>query len=275
MTAKDKTPKSESVLRIAAAADLHCTKNSVGQLSPLLAHMAETADILLLGGDLTDFGLPEEASILVRELNAVKVPIVAVLGNHDFESGKQDEIRQILADAGVRMLDGDACEIKGIGFAGVKGFAGGFGRATLGAWGEDIIKRFVKEAMHETLKLESALARLRMPQRIALLHYAPIQATVEGEPPEIYAFLGCGRLAEPLQRYDVTAVFHGHAHRGTPEGKTSGGIPVYNVSLPLMKRHWPDRPPCRILEIPIGDIKEKTAGDSAELPPSRARSAAE
>ena len=175
----------------------------------------------MLGGDLTDFGLPEEAHVLVRELSAVKVPMVAVLGNHDFESGKQDEICKILSDAGVRMLDGDACEIKGIGFAGVKGFAGGFGRATLGAWGEDIIKKFVQEAINETMKLESALARLRMPQRIALLHYSPIQATVEGEPPEIFAFLGCGRLAEPLERYGVTAVFHGHAHRGTHEGKTS------------------------------------------------------
>jgi Icc-related predicted phosphoesterase len=259
MTKRDEANKAESVLRIAAAADLHCTKTSVGQLSPLLVRIAEAADILLLCGDLTDFGLPEEAQILVRELNAVKVPIVAVLGNHDYESGKQDEVRKILQDAGMRMLDGDACEIKGVGFAGVKGFAGGFGRATLGAWGEEIIKRFVQEAMNETMKLEAALARLRMPQRIAVLHYAPIQTTVEGEPPEIYAFLGCGRLAEPLQRYGVTAVFHGHAHRGTPEGKTSGGIPVYNVSMPLMKRHWPDRPPCRILEIPIRAIQEETA----------------
>jgi Icc-related predicted phosphoesterase len=267
MTKRDETVKSESVVRIAAAADLHCAKTSVGQLSPLLVRMAEGADILLLCGDLTDFGLPEEAHILVRELNAVKVPVLAVFGNHDYESGKQEEVRQILLDAGVRMLDGDACEIKGIGFAGVKGFAGGFGRATLGAWGEDIIKRFVQEAMNETLKLESALARLRMPQRIALLHYAPIQDTVEGEPREIFAFLGCGRLAEPLHRYGVTAVFHGHAHRGTPEGKTSGGIPVYNVSLPLMKRHWPDRPPCRILEIPIGAIKEEATGSKAERAP--------
>jgi Icc-related predicted phosphoesterase len=259
MTNKDESVKSESVLRIAAAADLHCTKTSVGQLSPLLARMTEGADILLLCGDLTDFGLPEEAQVLVRELIAVKAPILAVLGNHDYESGKQDEIRKILTDGGVRMLDGDACEIKGVGFAGVKGFAGGFGRATLGAWGEDIIKRFVQEAMNETMKLEAALARLRMPQRIALLHYSPIQATVEGEPAEIFAFLGCGRLAEPLQRYGVTAVFHGHAHRGTPEGKTSGGIPVYNVSLPLMKRLWPDRPPCRILEIPVSSIHEEAA----------------
>src|SRR6185437_8085416 len=136
--------------------------------------------------------------------------------------------------------------------------------ATLGAWGEEIIKRFVQEAMNETMKLEAALARLRMPQRIGVLHYSPIQATVEGEPPEIYAFLGCGRLAEPLQRYGVSAVFHGHAHRGSPEGKTTGGIPVYNVSLPLMKRHCPDRPLCRILEIPVGAIKEEAASDKAE-----------
>jgi Icc-related predicted phosphoesterase len=265
MTKKDEAAQAESLVRIAAAADLHCTKNSTGQLSPLLARMAEVADILLLGGDLTDFGLPEEAQVLVRELSTVKVPIVAVLGNHDFESGKPDEIHKILTDAGVRMLDGGACEIKGIGFAGVKGFAGGFGRATLGAWGEDIIKRFVQEAMNETLKLEAALARLRMPQRIALLHYSPIQATVEGEPPEIFAFLGCGRLAEPLQRYGVTAVFHGHAHRGTPEGKTSGGIPVYNVSLPLMKRHWPDRPPCRILEISVSAIKNEAANKAERV----------
>lgn len=264
MAKRDEGTKSDSVVRIAAAADLHCTKTSVGQLSPLVMSMAEAADVLLLCGDLTDFGLPEEAQILVRELNAVKVPIVAVLGNHDYESGKQDEVRKILHDAGVRMLDGDACEIKGIGFAGVKGFAGGFGRATLGSWGEDVIKRFVQEAMNETMKLESALARLRMPQRIAVLHYSPIQATVEGEPPEIYAFLGCGRLAEPLQRYGVTAVFHGHAHRGTPEGKTSGGIPVYNVSLPLMKRHWPDRPPCRILEIPLSAIHEEHASSKPD-----------
>lgn len=258
MAKKEETePTDKAVVRVAAVADLHCTKASAGQLQPMLARMVESADILLLGGDLTDFGLPEEAQVLARELNAVKVPIIAVLGNHDFESGKQNEVRQILLDAGVRMLDGDACEIKGVGFAGVKGFAGGFGRATLGAWGEDIIKKFVQEAVNEALKLESALARLRMSQRIALLHYAPIQATVEGEPPEIFAFLGCGRLGEPLHRFGVTAVFHGHAHRGTPEAKTSDGIPVYNVSLPLLRRHWPDRPPCRILEIPVDG---KTAG---------------
>lgn len=259
------TKKNETVVRIAATADLHCAKTSAGQLQPALARMTETADVLLLGGDLTDFGLPEEAHILARELSAVKTPIVAVLGNHDYEAGKQDEVRRILLDSGVKMLDGDACEIKGVGFAGVKGFAGGFGRATLGAWGEDIIKKFVQEAVSESLKLESALARLRMPQRIALLHYSPIQATVQGEPPEIFAFLGCGRLGEPLHRYGVTAVFHGHAHRGTPEGKTSEGIPVYNVAMPLLRRHWPDRPLCRYLELPLAAGGE----DAANAKPDR------
>src|SRR5262249_52451871 len=175
--------------------------------------------------------------------------MIAVLGNDDFESGKQAEVSKILADGGVTLLDGDACEVKGVGFAGVKGFAGGFGRGTLGAWGEEVVKRFVQEAINEALKLESALARLRTPHRIALLHYSPIAATVEGEPREIFPFLGCGRLAEPLNRYAVTAVFHGHAHRGAPAGTTGEGIPVYNVSLPLLRRHYPNRAPVRVVEV--------------------------
>jgi Icc-related predicted phosphoesterase len=204
----------------------------------------------LLCGDLTDYGLPEEAHVLAEELSVVRIPIVAVMGNHDYESGHQDEVRQILCSAGVRMLDGEACEIHGVGFAGVKGFCGGYGRRALGPWGESIIKQFVQEAIHETLKLESALAKLRTSQRIALLHYSPIQATVEGEPPEIFAFLGTSRLEEPLIRYPVSAVFHGHAHRGYPEGKTVNNIPVYNVAKPLLQHTFPERPPVRIVEIP-------------------------
>jgi Icc-related predicted phosphoesterase len=242
---------SRRVVRVGAVADLHCTKTSAGQLQPLFVRMAQAVDLLLLGGDLTDYGLPEEAQILAHELSAVKVPLVGVLGNHDYESGQEDTVRQVLTDAGVRMLDGDAVEIDGVSIAGVKGFAGGFGRGTLGAWGEKIIKQFVHEAVTEALKLESALARLRTPHRVALLHYAPITATVQGEPPEIYPFLGSGRLEEPLNRYPVAAVFHGHAHRGAPEGKTSLGIPVYNVALPLLRRTFPDRLPCRIFEIAV------------------------
>jgi Icc-related predicted phosphoesterase len=173
-----------------------------------------------------------------------------VLGNHDYESGQPDEVCRILTEAGVHVLDGDACEICGIGIAGVKGFAGGFGRRTLGPWGERMVKEFVNEAIKETLKLESALAKLRTSQRIAVLHYSPIEATVQGEPPEIFPFLGTSRLEEPLIRYPVTAVFHGHAHRGSPEGKTVNNIPVYNVARPLLQHTFPDRPPFRILEIP-------------------------
>jgi Icc-related predicted phosphoesterase len=242
------------VVRIGAMADLHCSKNSQGLLQPLLAQAAAQVDILLIGGDLTDYGVPEEAHLLVRELSGVKVPIVAVLGNHDYESGQEAEISKILTDSGVKVLDGDACEILGVGIAGVKGFAGGFGRGTLGPWGEQAVKLFVKEAVDEALRLESALARLRTPQRIALLHYAPIAATVDGEPLEIYPFLGCGRLAEPISRYPVTAVFHGHAHRGSLEGRISDKIPVYNVAMPLLHRHWPDRPPVRVIELTAKEL---------------------
>jgi Icc-related predicted phosphoesterase len=238
-------------VRVGALADLHCTKTSQGQFQPLFAQLGGLLDVLLLGGDLTDYGLPEEAHVLAHELSGLRLPVVAVLGNHDFESGKAAEISHILHEAGVKVLDGDACEVHGIGIAGVKGFAGGFGRGTLGAWGEQAIKTFVREAVDEALKLESALARLRTPKRLALLHYAPIPETVEGEPREIFPFLGCGRLAEPLHRYPVTAAFHGHAHRGTAEGRTSEGIPVYNVALPLLRRLWADRPPCRILEVSV------------------------
>jgi Icc-related predicted phosphoesterase len=178
----------------------------------------------------------------------VKIPVVAVLGNHDCESGQQAEIRTILKDAGVVTLDGDTTEIHGIGFAGIKGFCGGFGRRALGPWGEDIIKKFVHEAVDEALKLETALARLRNDHLVAILHYSPIQQTVEGEPKEIYPFLGCSRLEEPLMRYPVSAVFHGHAHHGQPEGRTRAGAPVFNVSITLMRELFPERP-FRIVEI--------------------------
>ncbi len=240
---------SQEKIRLAAVGDMHCTKTSTSELRTFFQQAAESADVLLLCGDLTDYGLPEEAHVLADGLSAARVPVVAVLGNHDYESGKQDEVRQILNTAGVRLLDGEACEIHGVGFAGVKGFAGGFGRRALGPWGETMIKQFVNEAIQETLKFESALAKLRTDHRIALLHYSPIQATVEGEPPEIFAFLGTSRLEEPLIRYPVNAVFHGHAHRGQLEGKTANNIPVYNVAKPLLQRTYPDRPPFRIVEI--------------------------
>jgi Icc-related predicted phosphoesterase len=236
-------------VRIAATGDLHFGKSSAGTFLPLLSQIATSADVLVIAGDLTDYGHPEEARGLVKDLTAsVRIPTVAVLGNHDFESGAEQEIRQILVDAGVCVLDGDSCEIQGVGFAGVKGFAGGFGRGALGPWGEPIIKLFVHEAVNETLKLESALARLRTEKKVVVLHYSPIEATVEGEPREIFPYLGCSRLEEPLGRYGVTAVLHGHAHKGTREGRTATNIPVYNVALPLMRKTTPDVP-FRILDI--------------------------
>jgi len=242
--------KEKGKVRIAAVADIHCTKSSQGVFQPLFAEISERADVLLLGGDLTDYGLPEEARVLARELTAAKVPVIGVLGNHDYECGKHQEVYDILCEAGVIMLDGNAHEVHGVGFAGTKGFAGGFGRGALAPWGEASIKLFVQEAIDEALKLEKAVARLRTQQRIALLHYSPIQATVEGEPPEIFAFLGSSRLAEPLSRYPVNAVFHGHAHHGAFEGRTMGDIPVYNVSIPVLRRDFPEQSPFYILEVP-------------------------
>ncbi len=241
-------------VRIAALGDLHYARSPEPQVREVLAQAGRDCDVLLICGDLTDHGLLDEARDLAREIHAaVSVPVIAVLGNHDFESGKQEELKALFNDSGIRILDGDATEVKGVGFAGVKGFAGGFGKRALGPWGEEIIKQFVREAVDEALKLEAALARLRGRPRIAVLHYSPIQETVEGEPVEIFPFLGSSRLEEPLTRYPVQAVFHGHAHRGQPEGKTAQGVPVYNVSLSLLRHAFPDRPPFRVFEVAVGE----------------------
>lgn len=248
------------IVRIAALGDLHHTRSTELSARDVLVAAGSEADVLLLCGDLTDHGTVEEAQDLAREIHsAVSIPVVAVLGNHDFESGKQEEIKKVLCDNGIRVLDGEAVEIKGVGFAGVKGFCGGFGKRALGPWGEDIIKNFVREAVDEALKLESALARLRGRPTIAVLHYSPIQETVEGEPVEIFAFLGSSRLEEPLSRYPVQAVFHGHAHRGRPEGRTAQGVPVFNVCIQLLRQSYPDRPPFRIFEVPVGASARKPA----------------
>lgn len=255
--------KEKDGVRLAVVADLHYGKTSSGSLQPLLAQVAQSADALLLCGDLTDYGLPEEARLLSRELATLKIPLIAVLGNHDYHAAQTDEVKHILTDAGMKVLDGDAYEVLGIGFAGVKGFAGGFDQRLLAPWGEDLIKQFVHEAIEEALKLESALAKLRTQQRIALLHYAPIRATVEGEPLEIYPFLGSSRLEEPLNRFNVTAAFHGHAHHGSFEGKTQAGVPVYNVSLPLLRRAHPDRPPFFLFT--VAGIDEIDAADMDQV----------
>jgi Icc-related predicted phosphoesterase len=258
------------VVRIAAMGDVHYSRTSGGALQTVFQQVTESADVLVLCGDLTDYGLAEEAKLLAKDLTSgLKVPVIGVLGNHDFEAGEQTEIAKILTDAGVRLLDGDTHEVHGVGFAGVRGFCGGFGRGALGAWGEPIIKQFVHEALQEVLKLESALARLKTQHRIALIHYAPVRDTVEGEPLEIYPFLGSSRFEEPLTRYSVSAVFHGHAHRGSPEGRTSSGIPVFNVCLPLLKSLYPDRPPFRLFEVPRTPTPPGEDGRAPELPTER------
>ncbi len=245
--------KTPGVVRLAAVGDIHLGRAAhAPPIQTLFAQVAELADVLALCGDLTDRGDPEEARQLGRALATVGVPVVAVLGNHDHESGKVPELVRILGEGGVQVLDGgDACEIQGVGFAGVKGFAGGFGRRALGPWGEETIKLFVREAVDEALKLETSLSKLRTERRVVLLHYSPIAGTVDGEPREIYPYLGSSRLEEPLIRYPVDVVFHGHAHHGTLEGKTVGGVTVYNVSLALLQRTFPDAPPFRVVELRI------------------------
>jgi Icc-related predicted phosphoesterase len=256
-------PESPSPVRIAAVGDLHCSRTSQGKLQPLFAEAARVADVLVLCGDLTDHGLAEEAHILTRELEAAgKLPVLAVLGNHDHEAGQAAELIDILRAGGVQVIEGEGIEVNGIGFAGAKGYGGGFGQRAIEPWGEDATKHFVQEALQEALKLESGLARLRTPQRVAVLHYSPILETVLGEPAEIFPFLGSSRLEEPLNRYKVAACVHGHAHRGRAEGRTTTGIPVYNVALPVLKSAYPDRPPLRILELPVEPpFEEQRVGD--------------
>jgi len=258
-------------LRLAALADLHFARSAKGSLQAMIASLEAHADVVLLCGDLTHHGLVEEAVVLAEELKPLRLPVVAVLGNHDHHSGRQDEITHALSDAGVHVLDGDVFTWRGVGFAGVKGFAGGFGRGTLEPWGEDVVKQFVREAVEEALKLESALARLATPARVALLHYAPIVETVEGEPPVIHAFLGSSRLEDPLDRFRVVAAFHGHAHHGRPEGRTRGGVPVFNVSMPLLARLQPERPPYRLFEVPMPeDVAAPADGKAAHSAPPEA-----
>ena len=227
---------SERTVRIAAMGDLHFDGTSTGALRRIFADISRDADILALVGDLTTHGEASQVRGFVDELEGVDVPIVAVLGNHDHESGEVEESQRILGDRGVHVLDGENVVIHGIGFAGVKGFGGGFGRRALGSFGEPLYKEFVQAAIDEALKLEVALRKLPTETRVALLHYAPIVETLRGEPEQIFPFLGSSRLLTPIETYGASVVFHGHAHIGAPEGETPSGIPVYNVAASLLER---------------------------------------
>ena len=226
--------ESGRAVRVAAIADVHFDGSRSGSMRELFAEVHRTADVLALCGDLTTHGRPEQMKGFVDELAGVEVPIVAVLGNHDCETGAEKECTDILCDAGVHVLDGTHIVIDGVGFAGTKGFAGGFGRGALGPFGERLIKDFVNAAVDEALKIEKALHQLDTDTKIVLLHYAPIEDTVRGEPEVIYPFLGSSRLLQPLDTLGAAVVFHGHAHHGALEGQTPGGIPVFNVAMPLL-----------------------------------------
>jgi Icc-related predicted phosphoesterase len=227
---------SNGPLRIAAIGDLHVQEDSVAPYRELFSEVSNHADVLLLCGDLTNFGRTTEAEILADDIKSCSIPVLGVLGNHDYECGQPEEVAKILHEAGMVVLDEQAHEVDGVGFAGVKGFLGGFGRGELAPFGEPIIKAFVDEAMHEARKLENQLRQLRTERSVAVLHYSPIVGTIEGEPAEIYQYLGAQRLVEPIDRFEhVKAVVHGHAHHGTYEGRTPRGIPVYNVAQFVVK----------------------------------------
>ena len=218
-------------MKIAAIGDLHVTEDSNAPYRRLFAEMSAEADVILLCGDLTNFGKTKEAEILAEDIRLCTVPVLGVLGNHDYECGQPEEVCRILHDGGMILLDEQAHEIDGVGFAGVKGFLGGFGRGELAPFGEPMIKAFVNETNNEARKLENALRSLRTEKIVAVLHYSPVVETLEGEPIEIFQYLGSARLADALDRFDnIAAVFHGHAHHGSYEGKTMRGTPVYNVA---------------------------------------------
>jgi Icc-related predicted phosphoesterase len=225
------TDRPKGTITVAAIGDLHVREDSERSYRALFEEISEVAHVLALAGDLTDFGKTGEAERLAEDLRACTIPTVGVLGNHDFESGQPETVAEILRQAGVKLLDDQATVIDGVGFAGVKGFLGGFDRGELGAFGEDAVKVFVDEALNEARKLENQLRTLRTERVMAVLHYAPIADTVEGEPLQIYPFLGSSRLADAVDRFDnVKAVVHGHAHRGAFRGETPRGVPVYNVA---------------------------------------------
>ena len=230
------TDGSNGKLRVAAIGDLHVMEDSVAPYRELFAEISSAADVLVLCGDLTNFGRSSEAEILGADIAKATVPVVGVLGNHDYECGNHDEVARILRASGMIVLDEQAHEIDGVGFAGVKGFLGGFGRGELAPFGEPIVKAFVDVAINEARKLENALRTLRTEKIVAVLHYSPIADTLVGEPVEIFQYLGSARLADALDRFDnIKVVVHGHAHKGSYEGATARGTPVYNVARPVLR----------------------------------------
>src|SRR5437867_6617716 len=226
-------------MRIAATADLHFTAQRYSALRDQLNQVRDEADLLVLAGDLTNFGQPAEMEPLLNALVRLRVPTVAVLGNHDYESGREVELMRMMTAEGIKVLDGSAYERDGVGFAGTKGFVGGFGRGVLTAFGEREVKEFVRASIDEALKLERAMSQLRTKKRVVVLHYSPILDTVQGEAPEIFPFMGTSRLAEVVDRHGADLVVHGHAHHGKIDGRTATGVAVHNVAISLLQSQQP------------------------------------
>ena len=239
-------------MRIAALGDLHIREAVPEPLRRAFAEVNDRADVLGLCGDLTDHGFIKEADVLAEALGVCRIPKIAVLGNHDYESTPPEELVKVLTRTGLMVFATEPWTLDGVGFVGAKGFAGGFGRLALQPWGEHAVKQFVQDAVNEGVILERALHRLKTEQGIertvAVLHYAPIRETVQGEPLEVFPFLGSSRLVDPLDRFGVAAILHAHAHHGSPEGRTPQGIPVYNVSLPVLRQVNPEQD-YRLIEV--------------------------
>ena len=234
-------------MRIAAIADLHYRVSSRGLAAQLFAGIEREADVLLVGGDITDTGLESEMAVLLDDFSSLRLPVVAVLGNHDHESARHEVLTEMLVHSGVLVLEDNAVEIDGVNFVGTKGFCGGFGERLIQPFGEEAVKSFTEESVGEAGRLENALANANTGPTAVILHYSPVKETLDGESPELYPFLGTSRLADSIDRQGADFVIHGHAHNGSPDGRTAGGVPVYNVCRfvrqPGKGRHW------RLLEL--------------------------
>jgi Icc-related predicted phosphoesterase len=251
---EQRSGSARETVRIAAISDLHCKRDSKPWLQPIFEQIAEEADILVVCGDITHWGIAEECRVFLEQASSVlsRMPVLGVLGNHDVESGNERELLEQLSEAGVSMLDGNGVTVRGVGFTGVKGFGGGFGKLAVQPLGEGVLKNFVGETVCEARKLDAGLSALPPEApRIVLLHYAPIRETVAGEPLELFPFLGSSSLEEPVNRFKPTVVFHGHVHGGSLEGKTGSNVPVYNVCVTVLNKRFPGRPPFFVFDVPV------------------------
>jgi Icc-related predicted phosphoesterase len=230
------------VIRIAAVGDVHMDTDVLGRYRPALERLPEQADVLLLAGDLTRHGNEAEARCVAQEFGNLEVPVVAVLGNHDYHSDQAPQVTKVLQDAGITVLEGEGtvldCEGHRLGVAGAKGFGGGFAGKCASEFGEPEMKAFIRTTTSVADKLATALQKLDCEVRVALTHYAPVPDTLAGEPPEIYPFLGSYLLGQAIDSAPTALAVHGHAHAGTERGTTPGGVRVRNVAHPVIKQAY-------------------------------------